>query len=51
MSEKTTAVKDKFIQFKIDGETKEKFLKYCEENSINASELLRKYIQEIVKKC
>jgi len=47
---KTVVIKDKFIQFKVDGNTKEKFAKYCEVNSINASDLLRKFIEEIIKK-
>jgi len=47
---KAAVVKDKFIQFKIDGDTKQKFSKYCEVNSINASDLLRKFIEEIIKK-
>ena len=41
--------KDKIIQFKIDGETKEKFQKYCEIKSINASDLLRKFIKNLLK--
>ena len=47
---KTAVVKDKFIQFKIDGDTKQKFMDHCEVNSINASDLLRKFIEEIIKK-
>ena len=41
--------KDKIIQFKVDGETKEKFQKYCEIKSINASDLLRKFIKDLLK--
>jgi len=46
MSEKE---KSAFLQIRLSPELLKAFREYCEKNSINASELLRKKIIEIIK--
>ena len=37
------------ITIKISPELKDKFMEYCKQNCINASELLRKHIENMIK--
>lgn len=46
----TTKEKSAFLQIRLSPELLKQFRAYCEENSINASELLRKKIVEILEK-
>jgi len=46
---KSTPIKDEYIQFKIDSETKKRFRKYCDTNNKNASGIFRDFILDLLK--
>ena len=47
---KKTEQKDSDIRFRVSWETKEKWIAVCEKNSVNGSKLLRKWIEDYIKK-